>query len=84
MARLGNCCKAKKLYFFIVRHFNFYCLERIIKETGILSYIYFFIEVPRSRCYGRTAALRQIVQPCDEIEVFFCSSHFNGARMESN
>jgi hypothetical protein len=23
-------------------------------------------EGPRSRCYGRTAALRLIVQPCDE------------------
>jgi hypothetical protein len=26
----------------------------------------FFCEGPRSRCYGRTAALRFIVQPCDE------------------
>jgi hypothetical protein len=25
-------------------------------------------EGPRSRCYGRTAALRLIVQPCDEDE----------------
>jgi hypothetical protein len=36
---------------------------------------YFFIEGPRSRCNGRTAALRLIVQPCDEDEeVFFCFS----------
>ena len=28
--------------------------------------IYFFLELPRSRCYGRTAALRLILQPCDE------------------
>jgi hypothetical protein len=25
-----------------------------------------FLEGPRSRSYGRTAALRLIVQPCDE------------------
>jgi hypothetical protein len=25
----------------------------------------------RSRCYGRTAALRLIVQPCDEDDQFF-------------
>jgi hypothetical protein len=31
----------------------------------------FIIEGPRSRCYGRTAALRLIVQPCDEDEEFF-------------
>ena len=30
--------------------------------------MYFFLEGPRSRCYGRTAALRLIVQPCDEVE----------------
>jgi hypothetical protein len=28
-------------------------------------------EGPRSRCYGRTTALRLIVQPCDEDEQFF-------------
>jgi hypothetical protein len=27
---------------------------------------FFCGEGPRSRCYGRTAALRLIVQPCDE------------------
>jgi hypothetical protein len=27
-----------------------------------------FFEWPRSRSYGRTAALRLIVQPCDEDE----------------
>jgi hypothetical protein len=32
----------------------------------------FFWEGPRSRCYGRTAALRLIVQPCDEADWFFC------------
>jgi hypothetical protein len=32
---------------------------------------YFFFEWPRSRCYGRTAALRLIVQPCDGDDLFF-------------
>jgi hypothetical protein len=30
--------------------------------------LFFFGEWPRSRCYGRTAALRLIVQHCDEDE----------------
>jgi hypothetical protein len=30
-----------------------------------------FREGPRSRCYGRTAAMRLIVQPCDEDEYYF-------------
>ena len=30
--------------------------------------VFFNGEGPRSRCYGRTAALRLIVQPCDEDE----------------
>jgi hypothetical protein len=29
---------------------------------------FFFCEGPRSRSYGRTAALRLIVQPCDKDE----------------
>jgi hypothetical protein len=44
----------------------------------------FFIEVPHSRCYGRTAALRLTVQPCDEDEVVFPLSHFNAAPVEWN
>jgi hypothetical protein len=38
----------------------------------ILFYLFFFslffifLEGPRGRCYGRTAALRLIVQPCNE------------------
>jgi hypothetical protein len=35
----------------------------------------YFLEGPRSRCYGRTAARRLIVQPCDEDEVFFLFFH---------
>jgi hypothetical protein len=30
------------------------------------EYFFFCDEGPRSRSYGRTAALRLIVQPCDE------------------
>jgi hypothetical protein len=33
-------------------------------------------EGPRSRYYGRTAALRLIVQPCDEDDYFFSLSFF--------
>jgi hypothetical protein len=44
-------------------------------------------EGPRSRSYGRTAALRLIVQPCDEDEekydvLFFSSFQVNGAPVE--
>jgi hypothetical protein len=34
------------------------------------------IEGPRSRCYGRTAALRLIVQPCDEDDEEFSAFPF--------
>jgi hypothetical protein len=34
----------------------------------IYSKIVFYGEGPRSRCYGRTEALRLTVQPCDEYE----------------
>jgi hypothetical protein len=38
----------------------------------------FFLEGPRSRCYGRTAALRLLVQPCDEDENMMISFfHFS-------
>jgi hypothetical protein len=33
-------------------------------------FIFLFREGPRSRCYGRTAALRLIAQPCDEDDQF--------------
>jgi hypothetical protein len=40
---------------------------------------------PRSRCYGRTAALRLIVQPCDENEQLLLPSFtINGAPVEWN
>jgi hypothetical protein len=35
----------------------------------VFAHFFFFCgEGPRSRSYGRTAALRLIVQPCDEDE----------------
>jgi hypothetical protein len=42
-------------------------------------------EGPRSRRYGRTAALRLLVQPCDEDEdddYYFCPFPSNGAPVE--
>jgi hypothetical protein len=39
----------------------------ILKRMGGV-YSFFCGEGPRSRCYGRTAALRLIVQPFDEDE----------------
>jgi hypothetical protein len=40
-------------------------------------------EGQRSRCYGRTAALRPLVQPCDEDEHFSLPSFTsNGAPLE--
>jgi hypothetical protein len=32
----------------------------------LILLVFFICEGPRSRCYGRTAALRLIVQPCDK------------------
>jgi len=34
-AKLGKCFRAEKISFFIVMLFNFYCLQRRIKEAGI-------------------------------------------------
>jgi hypothetical protein len=39
---------------------------------SFITDIFLFIEGPRSRCYGRTAAWRLIVQPYDEDDkVYF-------------
>jgi hypothetical protein len=38
----------------------------MLRLKPVRSAILFVDEGPRSRCYGRTAALRLIVQPCDE------------------
>jgi hypothetical protein len=53
---------------------NVYCFEATYFHKVAISTTFFFFlvgEGPRSRCYGRTAALRLIVQPCDEDEQFF-------------
>jgi hypothetical protein len=45
-----------------------------MESEGSLSYsnqpsnVFVFWEGPRSKCYGRTVALRLIVHPCDENE----------------
>jgi hypothetical protein len=51
--------------------------------------VFFSGEGPRSRRYGRTAALRLIVQPCDEDDddddyyyYYFCPFPSNGAPVE--
>jgi hypothetical protein len=47
------------------------CCRIVTFETDVLHVLCFVLfcgEGPRSRCYGRTAALRLIVQPCDEDE----------------
>ena len=46
------------------------------------KYVLFCSEGPRSRYYGRTAALRLIVQPCDDYFFFVFPS--NGAPVEWN
>jgi hypothetical protein len=49
----------------------------------IVGLRYFFCgEGPRSRCYGRTSALRLIVQPCDEDDYSFFLFPSNGAPVE--
>jgi hypothetical protein len=53
-------------------------------EGNQFPFIFFLRgEDPRSRCYGRTAALWLLVQPCDEDEQFFLPSFTsNGAPVE--
>jgi hypothetical protein len=46
-------------------------LNGFVDDSGPLGcyavpLVFFCGEGPRSRCYGRTAALSVIVQPCDE------------------
>jgi hypothetical protein len=47
-------------------------------------FLSFFFEWPRSRFYRRTAALRLIVQPCDEDDQCFFVFPSNGAPVEWN
>jgi hypothetical protein len=52
--------------------------------AACFSFFFFGGEAPRSRRYGRTAAMRLIVQPYDEDEDddFFCPFPSNGAPVE--
>jgi hypothetical protein len=59
----------------------FYVWQKMKMPLHFISCAFFCGEGPRSRSYGRTAALRLIVQPCDEdysFLVFPC----NGAPVE--
>jgi hypothetical protein len=58
-----------------------------VASTGRYSFFFLSGEGPRSRRYGRTAALRLIVQPYDEDEdddddYYFLSFPSNGATVE--
>jgi hypothetical protein len=55
-------------YVFITPMISVYCAVRIESSTDYVSTlrVVFCSEGPRSRRYGRTAALRLLVQPCDE------------------
>ena len=63
-------------------------LRRVCLENVIAALFFFCGEGPRSRCYGPTAALRLIVQPCDEDEEkedqFFLICPSNWATVEWN
>jgi hypothetical protein len=59
IAKLGGTCS------------NHQALKGCHMSLHVTSQIFFFLgggEGPRSRCYGRTAALRLIMQHCDEDE----------------
>ena len=62
--------------------------SRLRQSAGSSHIKFFFGEGPCSRSYGRTAALRLIVQPCDEDEEkddqFFFVVPSNGAPVEWN
>jgi hypothetical protein len=47
-----------------------------MKPKGRIDETFVFIEGPRSRCYGRTAALTLIMQPCDEDDEVFSAFSF--------
>jgi hypothetical protein len=46
------------------------------QRVNIWRHLFFRGEGPRSRCYGSTAALRLLVQPCDEDEQFFFTKFY--------
>ena len=54
------------------------------QRTLLHDVSFFFGEGLRSRCYGRTAVLRLIMQPCDKDDSFFYVFPSNGAPVEWN
>jgi hypothetical protein len=54
------------------------------KGTVQVGLFFFIGEGPRSRRYGRTAALRLLLQPCDgdDDDYYFCPFPSNGAPVE--
>jgi hypothetical protein len=66
-------------YFCAVSSFGISVTHSAIQKMNI---IFLRGEGPRSRCYGRTTALRLFVQPCDEDEQILPSFTSNGAPVE--
>jgi hypothetical protein len=58
--------------------------RKINRVSDVLRLISFRGEGTRSRRYGRTAALRLLVQPCDEGDYFFSVLPCKGAPVEGN
>jgi hypothetical protein len=56
-------------------------VDQVLKDIN--SHFRVFLKGPRSRCCGRTAALRLLMQPCDEDDSFFVFP-CNGAPVEWN
>jgi hypothetical protein len=65
--------------------FEIFCKSTVLllrrHAQSVLPHFDFF-KGPRSRCYGRTAALRLIVQPCDKVYLVFLFFPCNGAPVE--
>jgi hypothetical protein len=90
---LPRCCywinKFKK-YIKLGLNCKFSCLGCCSKQVSqCLPWVFFCGEGPRSRCYGRSAALRLIVQTCDEDDekddqFFFFIFPSNGSPVEWN
>jgi hypothetical protein len=95
LLRSGRMSKATRTAkFLICRLFFHSCVCSQILPRGTqdvlqgncwyLFFFFFFGEGPRSRCYWRTAALRLLVQPCDEDEKWCFIFTSNGAPVELN
>jgi hypothetical protein len=50
-----------------------YCTSSILRGMFCFSLLFLVVKGPRSRSYGRTAAMRLIVQPYDEDDDYFLS-----------